>query len=227
MDSDEPVFDLHVESRFKNAILYRLLKENFGSIAKTRQQMAQGNHRSAVPLINTAAIAIGVHVGALSALLCLNMYPYAAKTGEPKSAVLKIAEYFDMPVENIFPKSLYNLKLPRKVEREYASEQMLSLAAAQREGVKFIQDFDHELNPDSSKDAIDGLLRTLSPREEKIIKMRFGLNDGEEPKNLEEIGQHFAVGKERIRQIEAKALRRLRHPALRSLLSEQIREKLL
>lgn len=56
------------------------------------------------------------------------------------------------------------------------------------------------------------VLRTLSPREEKIIKMRFGLQDGSEH-TLEEVGQHFAVTRERIRQIEAKALRKLRHPS--------------
>ena len=56
------------------------------------------------------------------------------------------------------------------------------------------------------------VLKTLTPREEKIIKMRFGLEDGIEH-TLEEVGQNFAVTRERIRQIEAKALRKLRHPS--------------
>ncbi len=56
------------------------------------------------------------------------------------------------------------------------------------------------------------VLKTLSPREEKIVKMRFGLQDGSEH-TLEEVGQDFAVTRERIRQIEAKALRKLRHPS--------------
>jgi hypothetical protein len=55
------------------------------------------------------------------------------------------------------------------------------------------------------------VLRTLSPREEKIIRMRFGMDDGSEH-TLEEVGQSFDVTRERIRQIEAKALRKLRHP---------------
>ena len=67
------------------------------------------------------------------------------------------------------------------------------------------------------------VLRTLSPREEKIIRMRFGMDDGSEH-TLEEVGQSFDVTRERIRQIEAKALRKLRHPSrsakLRSLLDE-------
>ncbi len=56
------------------------------------------------------------------------------------------------------------------------------------------------------------VLRTLNPREESIIKMRFGLEDGSEH-TLEEVGQNFQVTRERIRQIEAKALRKLRHPS--------------
>ena len=56
------------------------------------------------------------------------------------------------------------------------------------------------------------VLKPLTPREEKIIKMRFGLEDGSEH-TLEEVGQNFAVTRERIRQIEAKALRKLRHPS--------------
>jgi RNA polymerase primary sigma factor len=56
------------------------------------------------------------------------------------------------------------------------------------------------------------LLKTLTPREERIIKMRFGMEDGSE-RTLEEVGQTFAVTRERIRQIEAKALRKLRHPS--------------
>jgi RNA polymerase primary sigma factor len=56
------------------------------------------------------------------------------------------------------------------------------------------------------------VLKTLTPREEKIIKMRFGLEDGSEH-TLEEVGQNFMVTRERIRQIEAKALRKLRHPS--------------
>jgi len=56
------------------------------------------------------------------------------------------------------------------------------------------------------------VLRTLSSREEKIIRMRFGIEDGSE-RTLEEVGQSFGVTRERIRQIEAKALRKLRHPS--------------
>jgi RNA polymerase primary sigma factor len=62
------------------------------------------------------------------------------------------------------------------------------------------------------KEQMASMLRTLTPREERIIKMRFGLDDGSEH-TLEEVGQVFDVTRERIRQIEAKALRKLRHPS--------------
>jgi RNA polymerase primary sigma factor len=59
---------------------------------------------------------------------------------------------------------------------------------------------------------IDDLLSTLSPREEKILRLRFGLDDGRD-RTLEEVGKEFNVTRERIRQIEARALRKLRHPS--------------
>jgi RNA polymerase primary sigma factor len=62
------------------------------------------------------------------------------------------------------------------------------------------------------KEHTANILRTLTPREEKVIKMRFGLEDGSEH-TLEEVGQSFALTRERIRQIEARALRKLRHPS--------------
>ena len=62
------------------------------------------------------------------------------------------------------------------------------------------------------KEQTENVLRSLSPREEKVIKMRFGVGDGSEH-TLEEVGQSFAVTRERIRQIEVKALRKLRHPS--------------
>ncbi len=62
------------------------------------------------------------------------------------------------------------------------------------------------------KEQMASMLKTLTTREERIIKMRFGLDDGNEH-TLEEVGQTFAVTRERIRQIEAKALRKLRHPS--------------
>lgn len=73
------------------------------------------------------------------------------------------------------------------------------------------------------KDEISQVLETLTEREEKVIRLRFGLEDGK-PRTLEEVGQMFGVTRERIRQIEAKALRKLRHPSRSRKLRDYIGE---
>ena len=90
---------------------------------------------------------------------------------------------------------------------------------AKRTGEIVCEPENHRLKGDSEavigvnlKEYTSQVLRTLTPREERVIKMRFGLEDGSEH-TLEEVGQSFQVTRERIRQIEAKALRKLRHPS--------------
>ncbi|MBR4072005.1 MAG: sigma-70 family RNA polymerase sigma factor, partial [Clostridia bacterium] len=62
------------------------------------------------------------------------------------------------------------------------------------------------------REQLSEVLHTLTPREEHVLKLRYGLDDGR-PRTLEEVGKEFNITRERIRQIEAKALRKLRHPS--------------
>ena len=93
----------------------------------------------------------------------------------------------------------------------------------------FIKD-EHNMNPEEYttnellKDEISDILLTLTEREEKVIRLRFGLEDGKS-RTLEEVGQIFGVTRERIRQIEAKALRKLRHPSRSRKLKDYLYNK--
>jgi RNA polymerase primary sigma factor len=78
---------------------------------------------------------------------------------------------------------------------------------------KGIAEFSDAILKVKLKEATDEALRHLTPREEKVIKMRFGLGASGREHTLEEVGQHFAVTRERIRQIEAKALNKLKQPS--------------
>ncbi|MGV3525886.1 MAG: RNA polymerase sigma factor RpoD [Candidatus Sericytochromatia bacterium] len=79
----------------------------------------------------------------------------------------------------------------------------------------------HSVTQELLRDDLDEVLKTLSEREREVLSLRFGLGDGN-PRTLEEVGQHFNVTRERIRQIEAKALRKLRHPNRNRRLREYI-----
>jgi RNA polymerase primary sigma factor len=120
-----------------------------------------------------------------------------------------IAKQMDIPV----PKVRHVLKI---------AQETISLdTPIGREGDSHVGDFIEDRHVMSPADAVinmnlqeqtESVLKTLTPREEQVIKMRFGVGDGSE-RTLEEVGQSFGVTRERIRQIEAKALHKLRHPS--------------
>jgi RNA polymerase primary sigma factor len=127
---------------------------------------------------------------------------------EPTSE--EIAKKMDVPVSKV-RKVLKIAQEPISLETPIGEEEDSHLG-------DFIEDRSI-LNPADAvvasnlREITDEVLATLTPREEKVIKMRFGLGTTGSEHTLEEVGQHFAVTRERIRQIEAKALRKLRHPS--------------
>ena len=90
----------------------------------------------------------------------------------------------------------------------------------------FVEDMDSPAPSDTAsysllREQLCNILHTLTPREEQVIKLRFGLEDGR-PRTLEEVGKQFQITRERIRQIEAKALRKLRHPSRSKTLKDYL-----
>ena len=124
-------------------------------------------------------------------------------------SIEEIAEYLNTPVDRM-REAMRASQEPVSLETPIGEEEDSHLG-------DFIPD-DSAITPQDAasqsmlKEQLNSVLSTLTPREEKVIRLRFGLDDGR-PRTLEEVGEVFEVTRERIRQIEAKALRKLRHPS--------------
>ena len=123
--------------------------------------------------------------------------------------VNEIAAEMNLPVEKV--RSILKIaQEPVSLETPVGEEEDSHLC-------DFIPDDDVPAPPEAAshillKEELAEVLKTLAPREEKVLRLRFGLEDGK-MRTLEEVGKEFNVTRERIRQIEAKALRKLRHPS--------------
>ena len=121
----------------------------------------------------------------------------------------EIAKAMDMPVERV--REVMKISMdPVSLETPIGEEEDSHLG-------DFIQDEQVAVPVDAAtytllREQLTEVLDTLTEREQKVLRLRFGLDDGR-PRTLEEVGREFNVTRERIRQIEAKALRKLRHPS--------------
>ena len=132
----------------------------------------------------------------------------------------ELAKELDMPVERV--REIMKISQdPVSLETPIGEEEDSHLG-------DFIQDNNVEVPADAAtytllREQLMDVLSTLTEREQKVLRLRFGLDDGR-PRTLEEVGRQFNVTRERIRQIEAKALRKLRHPSRSKILKDYLDE---
>lgn len=194
--------DLRIYLKFKNARLLNAISEHFGEEVSLR----------------IVANKLDVSVTHICNLINLKFSPFAARKSKNTyeiegfmftQSAMKIADYFKISPTDLFPYSLYQLRFPKYIYREIDSVKLLSLQEAREQKLLPDQIYIENFDKGDLKDQINNLLQILTKREEKLIKMRFGL-DGEEEKTLDEIALEWHISRERIRQLEKKALRKLR-----------------
>lgn len=213
MPMSESTRDLRVFLKFKNARLLDAIDKALGDGAK----------------ISDVAELCCVSSHTLYRLISLTISPFSAVQASGKGSgigggmginvngiwykpsAIKIAKTLGRLVEDIFPKSLYELKLPNKIFRDMDSVQLLSLQEAR--AMKLLTDCSYEPDFDGAmlKEDLDKMLKTLGTREELVLRLRFGLGGPEF--TFSELADRLKVSTERLRQIEARALRKLRHPS--------------
>lgn len=194
----EDNFNLRLEVRLKNAELARA-RESLGLTIKKAAEI----------------IGIGYHT--LCAIENLKCYP-SEKIQQKVCDFYRNNGYF-MLREDIFPEQLSNVRARKMIaEKEIPKENLVSLSYVNKKLLP-VYDSKEELDSKLLGEEIKKSVETLTKREAKVIKLRFGLDD-REPLTLEEVGKIVGINRERVRQIEARALRNLRHPTRSKILRE-------
>ena len=189
MIPDPTLAPLRVELRARNNRLWHFIFDGF-------------------PTVAAFARFHGIDNGQIGDFLNLRRSPYGAD-GEPLPVPQRLADLARLPVDELFPRDLYRVVLPRHMALEMEPGNFLPLAAARRLELPPAQEIAAERA--QLQDAIAEVLATLPPRYAGMVRMHFGL-DGD-PQTLKEIGTTYGVSQERVRQVIAAALRRLRHPS--------------
>ena len=184
--------DVRVRISFKNDLFQQLLDEQ------------------ELPMYKLATV-IGLSMSHFMGLKSLKRSPFAPHNREEYSnTAYKIAAYFRVPPEILFPEDIYRIKWPSYLEKRFPVERIAALVESEDQKLRALMPHEAAEENDRNK-LIDEMLGTLTSREERVIRMRFGIGDVEEAHTLEEVGQDLEVTRERIRQVEAKAIRKLRH----------------
>jgi RNA polymerase sigma factor (sigma-70 family) len=183
------VYDLLVQSKFRNNILWNLLEGR---------------------PVSEVAKQVDVSQSAFGQYLNLASSPWNQRTQKYRVSAQRIADYFKLPVEDLFPLSLYSLNLPSVINREYESVEVSLQFAA---GMQSMLPMPDELaEQEELRLAMRAVVETLPSRQQLILEKRGA------GYTLEEIGKELNLSRDRIRQIENQALKNLRKPSLSKIL---------
>jgi RNA polymerase sigma factor (sigma-70 family) len=200
-------YDLRIEARFRNNVLWHAIFDLYPSVS----EFCRVNQFDA---------------GYVGEYLNLKKNPYLAsrrkfdiRTGydvemdgdDLRADARRLCEVTGIGKDELFPVRLYSGVIPSQRVAEISSAQVALPITAGVRAFLPPEQLDEQLD-DERRTVIAAIVDTLTPREAKMIRLRFGL-DGDDPKSLADVGKALSVGAERVRQIEARALRKLRHPS--------------
>lgn len=155
--------------------------------------------------------------GVVGELINLQRSPINSR-GEYHPCIDWMCDALYCTMEDLFTEVQINTALETNKSTMKVKEAELKFSLSQ---LKESMSLDEQISEERFPDQINKLLNTLTPREEKVISLRFGIG-GQEPMTLKDVGKVFDVNPERVRQIEAKALRKLRHPSRREIVEDYI-----
>jgi RNA polymerase sigma factor (sigma-70 family) len=185
------MLDLRIEARFRNNVLSHAIYDVYPSVAD---------------FCRTTKLSPSL----VGELVNLKRAPKTAD-GAWSALARRLSDATGIGVEELFPDRLYDtpeLRLRRVAEVD--SVRFVALSEARR--VALLPDAEGAIERERLQDAMARVLDTLTPRERLVIRQRFGF-DGDEPETLEQVGERLGVSRARAREIEQKALRKLRHPS--------------
>ena len=152
--------------------------------------------------------ACGIPQTTIGCYLNLKMAPWSSSRNRWKLSIVQIADCLKVPIESLFPAQHIEKCLPKNsIEAEIDLKALEELSQGKLE-----PSIEDRLLEESQIDILDTALGTLTDREKQVLQMRHGIGYPE-PMTLHEIADKFSLTTERMRQIEAKALRKLRHPS--------------
>jgi RNA polymerase sigma factor (sigma-70 family) len=199
---------LRVEARFKNARLFNSISELCAPITNDPRAGTGGPVKSFCTIYD-------LDLGTVYNLLNLRCGPFIKDNkGAPRCVrptAAKLAAVLEKDLAWLFPQDLYAMNWPKRAAVDVPYE-YVSLKGVPVDRLLLPPSQGDEIAQEQCSAAVQSALVTLTPKEERVLKLRYGM-DGEDEHTYEAIGAEFGVGGTRIRQIEEKALSKLRHPS--------------